>query len=81
MNSAELKLKIFRQLDLLDEKKLEEAYGVLLNYFNKQDNSDEWNKLSKKQQEGIREALVQLDNGKGIPHKKVMSKLRKKYNA
>ena len=32
MNIAELKLKFFRQIDGLDKDKLEEAYGVLLNY-------------------------------------------------
>jgi len=81
MSAAELKLKIFRQLDSLDEKTLEEAYGILLNFFNSADDYSQWNKLSKKQQEGIRDALNQLDRGKGIPHKKVIGRLRKKYNA
>ena len=80
MNTSELKLKIFRQLDALDEKTLEKAYGMLLNFFNSTDDSSEWNKLSKKQQEGIREGVRQLDQGQGIPRKKVMGKVRKKYN-
>lgn len=80
MNNAELKLKIFRELDALDEKSLEQAYKMLLQFFEKENTSD-WNALSRKQQEGIQQGIKQLDAGKGITHRKVMNGLRKKYNA
>ena len=80
MSNAELKLKIFRELDALDEKSLEQAYKMLLQFFEKE-NTFDWNKLSRKQQEGIQQGIKQLDAGKGIAHRKVMSGLRKKYNA
>ena len=81
MNAAELKLKIFRELDSLDDKTLEKAYKTLLQFFEKEKDSSEWDKLSKNQQNGIRDGLNQLDAGKGIPHRKVMNNFRKKYNA
>ena len=81
MNIAELKLKFFRQIDGLDKDKLEEAYGVLLNYINSKDDLDEWNNLTIEQQKGIIDGIEQLDDNKGILHKDVMNKYKNKYNA
>jgi hypothetical protein len=81
MNIAELKLKFFRQIDGLDKDKLEEAYGVLLNYINSKDDLDEWNNLTVEQQKGIIDGIEQLDDNKGISHKDVMNKYKNKYNA
>ena len=81
MNTAELKLKLFRQIDSLDKEKLEEAYGVLLNYINSNDNLDEWNNLTIDQQKGIVDSIVQLEDNQGVSHKSVMSKYRNIYNA
>ena len=41
---------------------------------------DEWNDLSSEQQQGILDAIEELNNGKGIPHEQVISKYRKKYS-
>jgi hypothetical protein len=41
MSTAELKLKLFRQIDSLDSHKIKELYGVIMNYFNAQNNEDE----------------------------------------
>lgn len=81
MNIAELKLKFFRQIDGLDKDKLEEAYGVLLNYINSKDDLDEWNNLTVEQQKGIIDSIEQLEDNQGISHKVVMSKYKNKYNA
>lgn len=81
MNIAELKLKFFRQIDGLDKDKLEEAYGVLLNYINSKDDLDEWNNLTVEQQKGIIDSIEQLDNNQGISHNEVMKKYKNKYNA
>jgi len=35
--------------------------------------------LTKEQQQGIIEAIDEIDSGKGIPHEKVMEDIRKKY--
>jgi hypothetical protein len=79
MNTSELKLKIFRQVDSLEKTRLEGLYGVLLNFINSQKEINDWINLSDNQKQGIFDAIEQIDSGKGIPHDKVMSKYRKKY--
>ncbi|MGE0090812.1 MAG: hypothetical protein AB7S50_15170 [Bacteroidales bacterium] len=81
MNIAELKLKFFRQIDGLDKEKLEEAYGVLLNYINSKDDLNEWSNLTAEQQKGIIDSIEQLDDNQGISHHNVMKKYVSKYNA
>ncbi len=81
MNIAELKLKFFRQIDRLDEDKLEQAYGVLLNYINGKDDLEEWSNLTVEQQKGIIDSIEQLENNQGISHKEVIRKYKNKYNA
>ena len=81
MTVSDLKLKLFRQIDTLEKSKLEEIYGVLLNYINGQKDVTEWNKLSDTQKKGIIDSIDQLESGKGIPNKVVIDKFRKKYNA
>jgi hypothetical protein len=34
MSSAELKLKLFREIDTLDKSKLERVYGLFVNFIN-----------------------------------------------
>jgi len=80
MKTADLKHRILTKIESLDKKGLEEAYGVLINFFNSRNVDSEWSDLSKKQQEGILLAAKQLDEGKGIAHKKVMKKCRHKHN-
>lgn len=52
MDIAELKLKFFSQIDRLDKDKLEEDYGILLNYINSKDDLEEWNNLTIEQHKG-----------------------------
>ena len=77
---SDLKLKLFRQIDTLDKNKLEEIYGVLINYFNGQNDISEWGKLSDNQKSGILDAIGELEAGKGIPNHVVLDKFRKKYS-
>jgi hypothetical protein len=76
---ADLKLKIFRQVDSLQKNRLEEIYGLLTNYLRGQKDIDDWNQLTEQQKQGIFEAIEEIDEGKGTPHKKVMANIRKKY--
>lgn len=78
MNLAELKIKIFRQIDSFDSNKLQDFYGVMLNYINSKKSIDEWVQLSDKEKQGIEDAIKEIESGKGIPHNKVISKLRKR---
>ena len=80
MTVSDLKLKLFRQIDTLDKSKLEEIYGVLINYLNGQNDISEWGKLSDNQKSGIFDAIDELEAGKGISNKVVLDKFRKKYS-
>jgi hypothetical protein len=80
MNTSDLKLKIFRQVDSLEKSRIEELYGVFLNYINGLKGINDWDKLSDNQKLGITNAIKEIDSGKGIPHEKVIAKYRKKYS-
>jgi hypothetical protein len=78
MSTEELKLAIFREVDLLDGSKLKELYGILQNFVNSQLNEEEWNNLSESEKDGIEAALQQLNDGESIYHTKVISQAREK---
>ena len=80
MNVSDLKLRIFRYIDSLEKNKLEEFYGLLMNYINGQKDISDWENLSTNQKQGILDALDEIDSGKGIPNKTVLDKFRKKYS-
>jgi hypothetical protein len=80
MTVAELKLKLFREIDSLDKSKLEVVYGVLTNYINGQKDISECDKLSENQKHGILNAVKEVEDGKGIPNKAVLDKFRRKYS-
>jgi hypothetical protein len=80
MTVAELKLKIFRQVDSMEKGRLEELYGVFLNYINGQKDTNDWANLSTEQQQGIFDAIDEIQSGKGIPHETVMKNIRSKFS-
>jgi len=79
MNASEIKIKLFQQIDALDKEKLEELYGVFLNFIQGKDSIEEWNKLTEVQKKGIEDGIYELDTNKGIPNDVVLEELRKKY--
>lgn len=79
MTVSDLKLKIFREIDSLEKNRLEELYGVLINFINGKKDINDWDKLSEEQKQGIFDAIEELDSGKGIPNEKVMAKVLRKY--
>jgi len=80
MTVSDLKLRIFRTIDSLEKNKLEEFYGLLLNYINGQKDISDWNKLSTSQKQGIFDAIKEIDSGKGIQNNKILDKYRKRYS-
>jgi len=80
VTTADLKLKIFRQIDSLQKNRLDEVYGLLMNYFRGQKDIDDWDNLSDEQKQGIIDAVEQLEQGKNISHQKAMTKGRLHYN-
>jgi len=80
MSTDELKLQIFRQVDTLDRLKLKEFYGMMLNYLNSTKDTAEWVGISEIEQQGIEEAIVQINEGKGVSNEQVMAKVKNKYS-
>ena len=78
MTVSDLKLKIFRQIDSLEKNRLEEFYGVLVNFINEKRDIEDWEQLTEEQKQGILDAIEELESGKGIPHEKVMENMRMK---
>ncbi len=74
MNTVELKNRIYSQIDSLEPSKLEEFYSMMLNFFNAQKESKDWEGISEKEIKEIETAIYELDQGKGIPHSMVMEK-------
>ena len=80
MTTSDIKLRLFRQIDSLEKSKLEELYGVVVNFINGQKELTDWDTLTESQKSGIFDALEEIENGNGIPHQDVMSKYRNKYS-
>lgn len=79
MSTAELKLKLFREIDTLEKSKLEQIYGLVLNLVNKDIDTEDWNKLTAKQKKGLMDAIEEMNSSEGIDHKKIMDKYKKQY--
>jgi len=80
MTVSDLKLRIFREIDSLEKNRLEEFYGLLMNYINGKKDISDWDKLSANQKQGILDSIDEIESGKGIPNKVVLDKFRKKYS-
>lgn len=79
MTTADIKLKIFREIDSLESSKLRELYGIMHNYINGQKDINEWIDTTATEQEGIEAAMKEINAGKGIAHSDVIQKFRTKY--
>lgn len=79
MSTAELKLKLFREIDSLEKSKLEQIYGLVLNFINEDKDTEEWNTLTPTQQKGLLDAIDEMNSTEGIDHTTIMDKYKKKY--
>lgn len=79
INTAELKLKLFREIDTLDKYKLEEFYGFLLNFLNKNNTDDEWNSLTTAKKNGLLEAINEMNISEGVANDSILKKYTDKY--
>jgi len=75
MTASDLKLRIFRQIDALEQNKLEGLYGVLLNYINSQKDVADWEMLTEYQKSGVYDAIQEIEAGEGIPNNVVFEHL------
>ena len=79
MNFTEIKIRLFQQIDSLENDRLLELYGIVKNSINQNDDSENWDKLTPIQKEGIEYGISELEDNKGVEHNSVMEELRKKY--
>ncbi len=79
MNDSEIKIKLFQQIDSLDKEQLIELSGLIKNFINQKDDSENWDKLTPQQKNGLEYGISELEAKKGIEHNLVMEELRKKY--
>lgn len=79
MSTAEIKLKLFREIDNLDQSRLEQVCGLLLNFLNKENDTEEWSTLTQTQQNGLLNAIEELDSDEGIDHKSIIRKYSVKH--
>ncbi len=79
MSIAELKLKIFRTLDDFDQPKLEHFYGLLTKYNEAENDALNWESLSKTQQNGLLDAVNEMNNSAGFDHQTIINKYKQKY--
>ena len=79
MSTEELKLQILRQVDTLDRSKLKEFYGVMLNYLNSTKDTAELFGISDIEKQGIEEAIIQINEGKGESNEQVLAKMKSKH--
>jgi hypothetical protein len=79
MSVANLKIKLIKEIDSLDNKNIEKLYGIVMNYINGQVESENWDSLTDIQKAGIESGIYQLDHGTSISHEIVMEELKKNY--
>lgn len=79
MSVTNIKIKLIKEIDSLDNRNIEELYGIVMNFINGQKESENWDSLTDIQKAGIESGIYQLDQGKGISHDMVMEELKKKY--
>ena len=80
MKASELKLKILEEIDRLESGPLEELYGQIRNFVQRNNSIEEWNSLTPVQRKGIEEGIQDFDQGKGIVHEHVIEAYRKKFS-
>lgn len=78
MNSAEIKLDLFRKIDQLDNNELERVYAILVKLLNAGANDE--TSLSQELKTALDQALEASDKGQVSSHEEVMQKTRDKYS-
>jgi hypothetical protein len=79
MNAAQLRSDLFKTIEAMNVQQLKDIYGLLQNYFNSNDNSEDRDTLTTAQKKAIEIGIKQADMGMTTPLSEVTSALRKKY--
>jgi hypothetical protein len=74
-----IRKKLIEEINNASESTVKELYKLHALVKSERDSSAGWSALTDSQKESIETSLQQLNEGKGIPIKKAMSQLTKKY--
>ena len=74
MNSAQIKLELFRKIDSLEQSKLSQLYNYLVKQTSK--SIDFWDELSLVQRRDIEKGIDDLNNGRKKNFKDVITKYK-----
>lgn len=77
MSTAKLNLKLFREIDSLEKSKLEQISGLVLNFINDDNDTEEWNTPTPSHQKGQLDPIVEMNSTEGIDHATLMDKFKK----
>ena len=78
MNKSELKIKLIHQIDSLDEERVIELYGIVRNFINGDDDTENWDSLTTAQKKGLEYGVAELEKGDVVEHSVVMEGIEKK---
>jgi hypothetical protein len=79
MNNAAIKTELHDRIEHADDKQIREIYGLMLNYFNGQDDGDKWESLSEIEQQIILKSLEEADAGLITPFDEATRQIKAKY--
>ena len=78
MNISELKVELLKNIELLNKAELEQIYSLIQNFVTK-NTSEDFDNLSQTQQEGLINAIEEMNYSEGTDHQSVIDKYKKKY--
>ncbi|WP_214072712.1 hypothetical protein [Mucilaginibacter sp. dw_454] len=79
MTGAAIKMELHDRIEHADEKQIKELYGLMLNYFNGQDDDEGWGTLSLYHQERLKQSIKEADAGLGTSANEIIKQSREKY--
>lgn len=78
MNNAAIKTELHDRIEHADDKQIREIYGLMLNYFNENEENG-WDTLSPYHQDRITRSIKQAEAGLGVSAKDVLKQAREKH--
>lgn len=79
MEVTHLKSELHKKIDQLTEDQLKEAYGLMINYLNSQD-EDPWSTMGQEEKAAIEKGLSQIREGNTHSHEEVMDEFRRRLH-
>jgi len=79
MNTADIKIDIFRRLDGLKDNHLKKVYGALLNLLNDEICTEDWEQYSQEQKKALLQGIDELERNEVSSHNEVIQQMKKRF--